>query len=81
MSTSSSNNSDRQDDEESASHSLSYRELGNLLENVKGETQAQSAQLIYSCNDVTLYFISSSGNVSVSDNPDTVRIFEIEGKL
>lgn len=59
---------------------LSYAELGAVLENLKTDTGAQSARLIYSCEDVTLYFISSAGTVSVSSGPDTARIFEIEGK-
>ncbi|XP_065201536.1 protein spartin isoform X1 [Planococcus citri] len=60
-----------------ASH-LSYSELGCVLENLKSDTGAQSSQMIYSCDDVTLYFISSLGTVSVSSGPETVRIFEIE---
>lgn len=63
----------------SCASNLSYSELGHVLENLKSDIGAQSAQLIYSCDDVTLYFISSLGTVSVSSGPDTVRIFEIEG--
>lgn len=77
MSTNSSSASDQE--RWTTTNSLSYNELGAVLENLKAETQSQSAQMIYSCENVTLYYISPSGAVSVSSGPDTVRIFEMEG--
>lgn len=73
--------SSHQDDRDStmSSVNLSYNELGSLLENVKASTDAQSAQVIYSCEDVTLYFILSDGSVTTSNGLNTVRIFEVEG--
>ncbi|KAK7595403.1 hypothetical protein V9T40_013228 [Parthenolecanium corni] len=72
--------SSHQDDRDStmSSVNLSYNELGSLLENVKASTDAQSAQVIYSCEDVTLYFILSDGSVTTSNGLNTVRIFEVE---
>lgn len=63
------------------SNEFSYSELGSVLENLKADMGGQSAQLIYNCDDTLLYFISSSGIVTVSSGPETVRIFEIEGNL
>jgi len=62
------------------STNLSYSELGSILENLKAEVNAQSVELIYSCNNACLYLISNSGRVTTSSGPDTVRVFEITGK-
>ncbi len=57
-----------------------YSELGAVLEKMEADTNCQSAKLVYSCENVTSYCISSSDIVTSSNGPDTVRIFEIEGK-
>lgn len=79
VSTTSSNSNQDDCDSTLSSLNLSHSELGALLENVKANTDAQSAQVIYSCEDVTMYFILSDGNVSTFSGSNTVRIFEVEG--
>lgn len=60
------------------SQPLTYCELGEALRNLKVETGAQSAQVIYSFDNVRLYFISPSGTVSAPSQPNQLRILQLE---
>lgn len=57
---------------------LTYSELGEALRNLKVETGAQSAQVIFSFDNVRLYFISPNGIVSAPSQPNQLRVLQLE---
>lgn len=58
---------------------LTYSELGEALRNLKVETCTQSAQVIFTFNNVRIYFISPNGHVSAPSEPNQLRILQLEG--
>ncbi|RZF32840.1 hypothetical protein LSTR_LSTR009391, partial [Laodelphax striatellus] len=58
---------------------MTYQQLGDALNNLKVETAMQSAQVIYTHDNVQLYFISHDGVVSSSSEPSVLRILQLEG--
>ncbi|XP_039295204.1 protein spartin isoform X2 [Nilaparvata lugens] len=57
---------------------MTYQQLGEALNNLKVETDMQSAQVIYTHDNVRLYFISNEGVVSSSSEPSVLRILQLE---
>lgn len=74
------NSYSRTNSSSSGASNLSYNELGTMLANLKTDTGGQSVELIHSCDGVSVYFISNSGRVTMSNGPDTARVFEVAGK-
>lgn len=57
---------------------LTYSELGAALQNLKVETGAHSAHVLYTYPNVRIYFISRDGTVNAASEPDTLKIVELE---
>lgn len=66
-------------DNPSNSNSLTYAELGNMLENLKININAQSVQNLFTCDNVIIYHISTDGSVTATMEPDVLRVFQLEG--
>jgi hypothetical protein len=58
---------------------LTYYDLGVALQDLKVETGAETAQLLYVQENVRIYFISPDGTVSAPSEPETLRIVQLEG--
>jgi hypothetical protein len=58
---------------------LTYHDLGVALQEMKVETGAETAQLIYVQENVRIYFISPDGSVSTPSEPETLQIVHLEG--
>lgn len=54
-----------------------YRDLGIALQNLKIETAAQSAEVLFSCPSVKVYYISANGTVTGTLEPETLKIVEL----
>ncbi|PSN45011.1 hypothetical protein C0J52_11638 [Blattella germanica] len=57
---------------------VTYNDLGLALQNLKVETGAQAAKILYTQENVRLYFISLDGSESPSPVPEILRIVELE---
>lgn len=58
---------------------LTYYDLGVALQDLKVETGAETAELVYIQENVRIYFISPDGTVSAPSEPETLRIVQLEG--
>ncbi|XP_075234428.1 spartin isoform X2 [Lycorma delicatula] len=58
---------------------MTYSQLGEALNNLKVETNSQSAQVLYTYENVKIYFIQPDGNVTAPSEPSTLRVLELEG--
>ncbi|CAG2053846.1 unnamed protein product [Timema podura] len=54
-----------------------YEELGAALQHLKVETNAETAQILYSHDNVRVYFISPDGSVTATSEPDTLKIVQL----
>lgn len=64
---------------ESTQSLKTYHDLGVALQNLKVETGAQKAEILYVQDNVNIYFISSDGSVTTpSKEPETLKIFILE---
>jgi hypothetical protein len=59
---------------------LTYYDLGVALQELKVETGAETAELLYIQENVRIYFISPDGTVSAPLEPETLQIVQLEGK-
>lgn len=59
---------------------LTYYDLGVALQELKVETGAEIAELLYVQENVRIYFISPDGTVSATLEPETLQIVQLEGK-
>ncbi|KAJ4446909.1 hypothetical protein ANN_13610 [Periplaneta americana] len=57
---------------------LTYHDLGVALQNLKVETGAQNAEIIYTQENVRMYFISPDGSVSAPSEPQVLQIAQLE---
>ncbi|XP_066999747.1 protein spartin [Anabrus simplex] len=55
-----------------------YSDLGAALQNLKINTGAQSATILFAHDNVRVYFISPDGNVLSTSEPDTLYIVQLE---
>jgi hypothetical protein len=58
---------------------FTYYDLGVALQQLKVETGAETAELLYIQENVCIYFISPDGTVSSPSKPETLRIVQLEG--
>lgn len=58
-----------------------YSELGAALQDLKVDTGAQTAEILYEHDNVRLYFISSDGSVVSASEPQTLKIVRLEGTV
>lgn len=63
----------------SSRHLLTYHDLSIALRELKVETGAETAELIYIQENVQIYFISPDGTVSALSEPETLQIVQLEG--
>ena len=66
--------------EASSRRLLTYYDLGVALQELKVETGAETAELLYVQENVRIYFISPDGTVSAHLEPETLQIVQLEGK-
>jgi hypothetical protein len=59
---------------------LTYYDLGVALEELKVETGAETAELLYAQENVCIYFISPDGTVSAPLEPEILQIVQLGGK-
>ena len=57
---------------------ITYHDLGVALQNLKVETGAQNAEILYMQENVQIYFISPDGSVTAPQEPETLKIFILE---
>ncbi|XP_063227951.1 protein spartin [Bacillus rossius redtenbacheri] len=55
-----------------------YKELGDALQELRVETDASTAQVLFVLEGVRLYFISPDGTVTSTSRPDTLRIVQLQ---
>jgi hypothetical protein len=65
--------------EASSCRLLTYYDLGVALQELKVETGAETAELLYVQENVRIYFISPDGTVSAPSEPETLQIIQLEG--
>jgi hypothetical protein len=58
---------------------LTYYDLGVALQELKVETGAETAELLYRQENIRIYFISPDGTVSALSEPETLQIVQLEG--
>lgn len=62
--------------------SMTYRELATALQDMSISTnQRMSEEIIYTHDNVRLYFISPNGEVLSTQLPETLRISLVQGKF
>lgn len=64
--------------EASSCRLLTYYDLGVALQELKVETGAETAELLYVQENVRIYFISPDGTVSAPSEPETLQIIQLE---
>lgn len=63
----------------SSTRPQTYNELANALNNIEATSYSKNAEIIYTHDNVKMYYIAPDGNVLSTSEPQTLNILLVDG--